>query len=117
MRMFRGVHINCYDVKRLRCDVFHVHDDGLRRGQHMRGRLGTTCRLYLLLRIRVHVNHDNRLCREQRQLRRVRRRIELRRKWHPSGGVFVFCWLCLDRDYVGCVHDIYRDMLAVYGGQ
>ena len=63
MYMFCGVRINRYDVKCLRRDGFHVRDDRLRRGPHMRGRLGTTCRLYLLLRIRVHVNHDNRLCR------------------------------------------------------
>ena len=68
-----------HDIKRLRHDIRHMFNDGLRRRQRVCGR-GSTARPVQLHRgLRIVLDHDNRVCRCNGHLPRVRCRIKLHR--------------------------------------
>ena len=62
MHVFSWVRLDCDELESLRHNNVHVLDDRLRRGSSVRGRGSSAGRLYLQPGLRVHVNHDIRLC-------------------------------------------------------
>ena len=70
--------LDCADIQRLRHDIRHVLNDGMRCGQRVCGRGSTASRVQLQWRLLIVIDHDNRVCGCHRHVPRVRCRLQLR---------------------------------------
>ena len=69
--------------------------------------------MYVQRWLRIHVDHDNRVCGKHEHVRRVWRRLQLRRQRRPSNRVLVLCWLRVDIHHIKCMHHNIVHVLAV----
>ena len=80
----------------------------------VRGWVCTASHMYVQRWLRIHVDHDNRVCGKHEHVRRVWRRLQLRRQRRPSSCVLVFCRLRVDVHYIKCMRHKLVHVLAVW---
>lgn len=80
MHLLCRIRIDCDDIQLMLRGIWHhLRNDQLWRGQHLYGRERAARCVLLRHRIRLHIHHQHRLRGYQRQLRRVRAGLQLRR--------------------------------------